>query len=193
MIQLPFNPWHLLPALLYAETHFRFRFIPSLLFKREPEIIFDAPHRVERGTAIPLLLLVKDARRFPVTLRSVIVRIASDRRSEEVELFRGEIPLGEKLWWRIFELRTQNEVGWHSLNARITIEVNGSLHTYANDNHRTSSKKPLRVYVSATELPTFPNLVWGEAHAHSEYTDDQVEFGSPLEPTVQLEIGRAHV
>jgi hypothetical protein len=29
-------------------------------------------------------------------------------------------------------------------------------------------------------------LAWGEAHSHSQYTDDQVEFGSPLQPTIQL-------
>jgi len=32
---------------LYPETHFRFfKFFPSLLFKKTPEIVFDAPRRI---------------------------------------------------------------------------------------------------------------------------------------------------
>jgi len=50
-----------LPLFLYAETHYRFPYFFSLLRKNEPEIIADAPHRIEPGSPLPILILIKDA------------------------------------------------------------------------------------------------------------------------------------
>ena len=54
---------------LYAETHYRV--IPGIwsrLFRREPEIITDTVWRLDFGHKLPVLLLVKDAHLFPVTI-----------------------------------------------------------------------------------------------------------------------------
>jgi hypothetical protein len=64
---------------LYAETHYHFRFAPSLLYRRRPEIIADAPHRLEPGKALPVLLIIKDAHRFPVALQQVRAEISCRR------------------------------------------------------------------------------------------------------------------
>lgn len=32
-------------------------------------------------------------------------------------------------------------------------------------------------------LPTLPGLYWGDLHTHSNYTEDQIEFGAPLPET----------
>ncbi|MDL1878587.1 hypothetical protein FBQ85_26005, partial [Cytophagia bacterium CHB2] len=42
--------------LLYAEIHYRFKFTPSRLFQRQPEIIADAPHRLPPNTPVPILI-----------------------------------------------------------------------------------------------------------------------------------------
>ncbi len=66
---------HLLPLILYAETHYKFKGIYSRLFQTEPEIVADAPFRVEPGRPIPILVLVKDAHRFPIEIQKILIEI----------------------------------------------------------------------------------------------------------------------
>ncbi|MDZ7301930.1 MAG: CehA/McbA family metallohydrolase [candidate division KSB1 bacterium] len=80
LVALPFSLSHdlrllLIPFWLYAEIHYRFKFIPSRLFYRQPEIIADAPHRIDPGQPLPILLLVKDANRFPIELQGISATI----------------------------------------------------------------------------------------------------------------------
>ncbi len=64
----------------YFEMHYRFRYLPfSRYFKREPEILADAPHRLEPGRKLPLTILVKDAHRFPITLHKIGFTLIDDR------------------------------------------------------------------------------------------------------------------
>jgi len=46
--------WLLPGALAYAEMHYRWWPLPSRYFMKEPEILADAPHRVEPGRPLPL-------------------------------------------------------------------------------------------------------------------------------------------
>ena len=41
-------------ALLYAEMHYRWWPLPSRYFRKEPEILADAPRRVEPGRPLPI-------------------------------------------------------------------------------------------------------------------------------------------
>jgi hypothetical protein len=61
----------------------------------------------------------------------------------------------------------------------ITIQ-NGKTKILRNNNHRFTSKTPLKFYRSKTHLPVVNGWVYGDAHTHSEFTEDQVEFGSPI-------------
>ncbi len=67
--------WLLPGALLYAEMHYRWWPLSSRYFKKELEILADAPRRGEPGRPLPLLLLVKDAHRYPITLERVIIEV----------------------------------------------------------------------------------------------------------------------
>ena len=66
------------PVFLYAETHYRFRYFFSFLRKHEPEIIADAPHRIDPNQSLPILVLVKDAHQFPIKLNKISVVIRKD-------------------------------------------------------------------------------------------------------------------
>ncbi len=73
----------LLPGekLRYAETHFKFRLPWSLLYKPWPEIIFDAPFQFVPGVNPYLWIVVRDADRFPTTIKNaeiVLKRIADE-------------------------------------------------------------------------------------------------------------------
>ena len=71
----------LLPGekLRYAETHFKFKLPWSLLYKPWPEIIFDAPFQFVPGVSPYLWIVVRDADRFPTTIKNaeiILKRIA---------------------------------------------------------------------------------------------------------------------
>lgn len=186
MTDYSLTPW-LLPLLLYAETHYRFRYFFSYLKKPEPELIADAPHFVEPNRPVPLLVLSKDAHRYPCKLLSIRAKVSHDNKIIlDQELLSSPLTLQEHFWWRVFHLELPQIKGWVEVDVTFEIEVNGRKGSYHNDNHKTSSHQPLRVYVARKPLPRFDGLYFGDCHTHSTYTDDQVEFGSPIEASVEL-------
>lgn len=180
-------PLEFLLVALYAETHYRFRYFFSALTKREPELIADAPFRVEPGVPVPVLLLAKDADRHPLRIIRVAVRVTQNGRDIRDHIIPVRKPdLDARWWWQIANVSVEGLEGWIDLDVRFEIDVGGTHRVYHNDNHRTSSRRPLRVYVSPTPLPKLRGMHLGDIHTHSDSTDDQVEFGVPLEAAVRL-------
>ena len=175
------------PVFLYAETHYRFRYFFSLLRKREPEIIADAPHRLNPDSSLPILILVKDAHLFPAILEEIILVIRSKGSIVCIKkLLNTSIEINQKTWWRVFEISVKGLTEAIECDVIFEVNVKNRKRIYHNDNHRTSSHRPLNVFLSSTPLPKFENLFFGECHSHSNYTDDQVEFGSPIGASVHL-------
>jgi hypothetical protein len=175
------DSFFLLPIVLYAETHYRFPFFFSLLRKNEPEVIADAPHRLEPGARLPVLILVKDAHLFPCTLGQINSVIRKDGEVLQQRLHLAQqLQLNQKYHCFTLELDVNEIRGWIDVDIRFSLIVQGIEKHYSNDNHRFSSHKPLRVYLAEDPLPRFADLYLGDPHVHSTYTEDQVEFGSPL-------------
>ncbi|MCI0697973.1 CehA/McbA family metallohydrolase [candidate division KSB1 bacterium] len=192
---IAFLPFSFIPLWLYAEIHYRFKFIPSRLFYRQPEIIADAPHRIEPGKPLPILLLVKDANRFPIELQCVTASVQCDAKPTNITLHASRFTLHESpefinspLWWRIFPIDIPTE--WRGQLARVNIEIiyrcGGRQLRCVNDNHVGTSHAPQRIYFANDSLPTLPNFWHGELHCHTDATSDQVEFGAPVEAIVKL-------
>lgn len=181
-------PELLLPFILYAETHYKFKGIYSRLFQKEPEIIADVPHRVEPGQPIPVLILVKDAHRFPVEIVDILIEIKQNNSLILKKKFPLNIKIYEDRYWhRIFYLdRPTGVSGEVTIDVQIIIKTNGKIKKYHNDNYRISSHHPLKVYLARDPLPRFDNWYFGDFHYHSNYTEDQVEFGAPLAATVEM-------
>lgn len=192
---MAFLPFSFIPLWLYAEIHYRFKFIPSRLFYRQPEIIADAPHRIEPGQPLPILLLMKDANRFPVELQAVTASVQFDIKPTNITLHALRFTLHESpetinspLWWRLFPIDISAE--WRGRLAKVNIEITyrcgGRQFRCHNDNHVGTSHAPLRVYCADEPLPSLPNFWHGELHCHTDATSDQVEFGAPVEAMVEL-------
>jgi hypothetical protein len=187
LTQLPSFIWYLFPIFLYAETHYRFRYFLSFLRKREPEIIADAPHRLESNSSLPILVLVKDAHIFPTKFSGITITIRSKGLLVlEKKLLNSAIEINQKLWWQVFDIPIMGLTGDVECDVAFELNYNNQKRFYHNDNHRTSSHRPLKIFISSTALPKFEHLYFGECHSHSNYTDDQVEFGSPLGASAQL-------
>ncbi len=170
------------PVVLYAETHYRFRALPSFLRKPEPEVVIDAPFRIEPGASLPVLILVKDADRYPSRLLRVTATLSlrgGMRRT--LELLAEPWSCEGPLQWRVVPISVEGFRGTIDCDVEFELEAAGRRTIYRNDNHRTTSHAPLTVLVAEEPLPVLPNLHLGEPHAHSSYTSDQVEFGVPLD------------
>ncbi|NOZ57489.1 MAG: hypothetical protein GXO73_11965, partial [Calditrichaeota bacterium] len=170
-----------IPTLGYAETHYQMGFVPNLLKKSEPEIIFDVPHRVSPGNSLPVLLLIKDAHRHPVTALQVTVELRlpgkpAVRRSFDL----GGEAIGAPWWWKVFALDLPD-----GFTGNATVSVEGRFRQgereflVAADNHRKTSHEPFAVHLAEEPLPYPEGWLAGDLHTHSHLTADQVEFGVP--------------
>ncbi len=179
---LPDFPTGFLPlAALYPEIHYRFRALPlSRYFRRQPEIVADVPRRLDPGEALPVLLIVKDADRFPVTLVNAQVEaVANDRHISRTIQFDRE--LVKQRWWHwILWINLPDEAPcrWE-VNVIWTVEIKGKIATITNDNYAVTSRL-LTVNQPGERIPREDGWILGDLHVHTAFTEDQVEFGAPL-------------
>ena len=182
------NLYILLPFLLYAETHYSFKGIYSSLKKKEPEAIADIPHRIEPGYKIPILLLLKDCHLFPAKINKVIVEIKKDGQTELNKTFQINTEIIKTKYHSIIiDIEKPTHLfGKVQIDVAFELVIGEKIITYKNDNYRISSHAPFDVYLADQSLPQTPNWPFGDIHCHSSYTEDQAEFGAPLEPSLKL-------
>lgn len=169
---------------LYAESHFRFWIPFSRYFKKEPELIFDTPWRLDPEQDLTIFLVVKDAHEYPVTLQTV-----------EIDVFQNGEKLSSRKWSlgeSVSDRQTDFEFSFPSqafpqgeleLLPRLTYEVAGKQRGMMVDNYTQTKKAPLRVSVSGEKLPGMEGWVSGDTHLHTSLTTDQIEFGASLGQT----------
>lgn len=185
-----FSPWLLslwlaLTAVAYAEIHYRVKGIPSYLYKAEPEIVFDLPYRGQAGQPIPLFLFIKDADRFPATLERLKISIAAS----PAAVTHLESELEQRIEAKFFSWTFQvparhfSQPGNYRVLAELSYRVNNRPRRLRQDNYRSIPRKAFSINISADPLPALPGWHWGDLHLHSNFTDDQVEFGAPVRET----------
>ncbi|MDA0987346.1 MAG: hypothetical protein O3A55_07100 [Bacteroidetes bacterium] len=178
-----------LPVFQYAEIHYRFKYFFSYLKNNQPEILFDAPHRIEPNKDLPLILFIKDAHLYPVEIISVEFIVENNKQIQHYKYFINEW-INTQFWDKIFLIKFdkvfKKSLGWFNLKAVVNYSVNGKLQKCTIDNYKTSSKNNLKVYRSKYTLPKLQNSKCGDLHTHSNYTNDQVEFGLSLKSSAIL-------
>lgn len=168
--------------LLYPEIHYRFRFFPfSRYFKKEPEIIADIPHRIDRDQRIPVFVLVKDAHLYPTSILSVRIIITKGANSDEL-IFPVQEEIRQHWWWKKWDIAVNESWIGHTVQLRIVVEYRtaGVTHTVEADNIIGTTKAPFDVYVSGDHWPQPQGWFNGDLHVHSDYTEDAIEYGAPL-------------
>jgi hypothetical protein len=174
---------HLIPLLgLYPELHYRFKAFPfSLYYRRQPELICDAPRRLEPGQPLPVLLIIKDADRFPCHLQGVNLDVKG-----QDTYYTHHINFGQefvtKRWWHHLEwidLPDESPCEWE-IRPSWRVQIRGRFRTVKTDNLPGLSHDPLRIRQSGYPLPREDGWTFGDLHAHTAYTEDQIEFGAPL-------------
>ncbi|MBN2461111.1 MAG: CehA/McbA family metallohydrolase [Candidatus Cloacimonetes bacterium] len=181
---IPIFPW----LFSYAEIHYRFHLLVPLYYRRLPEIISDAPLRItcKRGQ-LPVLLIVKDAHLFPVSIDGIRVEISAGNERRMHSFSIGE-QIAVPYWARSFECPVQEFKPDSELNLTVLIEYTARNRKYMsiNDNYPGIKPEPYRCFYASAGLPYPPGWFAGEPHYHSNFTSDQVEFGADIANTVKL-------
>jgi len=176
-------PSHFLPlAALYPEIHYRLKFFPfSRYFRREPEIIIDAPHRLEPGERLPLLIIVKDADRYPVNLIELKIEAKTKDYSVDWIAHFPEDTIKHHWWYHIeqVDLPDCSPCQW-LVSAELIYEIQGHRRQLEIDNISGLSHAPLAVFQARDSLPRRDGWIYGDFHVHTHFTEDQVEFGGLL-------------
>jgi hypothetical protein len=176
----------------YAETHYRFRAVPvSRYYRRQPEIIADLPRRVEPGYDIPVLIIVKDAHRFPVKIQTVKIQWCdSGIPAKEIAV---EKYIDSPYWSQLLTIAADPlPKRIHELDVIIRVSQHGSEFLVTNHNYIGVPKLPFEVNISQYPIPKLLGWALGDLHVHTRYTDDQVEFGAPLDVTAAIAQAMGH-
>ncbi len=180
--------WFLAPIFLYAEIHHRIAGIFSRYFRREPEIIADAPHRLEPGKKLPVFLCIKDAHRFPVELLRIRVQLAEN--GKQALLLDKDFcaaPINDSLWTELFYCTIPSEFsGLVNINVLVDYTIRGKMKSCINDNYALTSHAPFEVFLDPHPRPRGAGWRFGDMHTHSHLTSDQVEFGAPFDVTAAM-------
>jgi len=168
----------------YAEIHYRFRFFFSLLKHSEPELIFDAPYRAEIGNPTPLFLIINDSLTYPIKTEKVFVSCIHESGKEEHFSFDFKKEFSTDYSDSLFHLNL-NLVGKWKITPSLIFSQNENKKQITVDNYKTTSKKPLEIYLSESKFPKYENQFSGDLHHHTRFTFDQVEFGAGLQITKQ--------
>jgi len=165
---------------LYAEIHSNLPFIPNILNNKIPEIIADAPIRINKNCKLPVLILVKDADKYPFELLEINAEITKNGSlSEKLNFFKGREKVVQKVWYELFYIDTEIK-GKIYLDVLFKIRIKNKTIEFKNNSYRFSKKKSLEIYISENDLPDSKRIIYGDIHTHSIYTDDVSEFGAPL-------------
>jgi hypothetical protein len=172
----------------YAEIHYTF-FGYSLLQRNHPEVIMDAPWRVNAGEPIPVVCIIKDADRHPIALERITAKYRLNRgnwQSEEIKLEKQPLLIKEHLWYNLSHIKPFEETGNLEIILEAEYSINGKKRKVLIDNLTGLSHTPLNTLISSSELPSIDGWHCGDSHYHSDMTQDQVEFGAPVELAVVM-------
>jgi len=169
---------------LYAETHFRFRIPFSRYFKKEPELIFDTPWRLEPGQNLCVFLVVKDAHLYPVQLNSVEIDVFQNNQKccTQKWILNKDVQ-GRQVDFEFLFSDCELPSGEIEIFPRLTYSLAGKQLEMLIDNYSQTHKNPLRVTVAREVLPKIDGWQIGDTHLHTSLTNDQIEFGASLKQT----------
>ena len=157
----------ILNILLYAELHYKFKWIGSRYFQNEPEILADLPFRIEPEKKIPILLLIKDSNRFPIVLNSVLINIYQLNNKIYSESYTYNKSISQKWWNKTIFIDTKGIEGNIDIHVEFDYLINGLQKQCITHNYPQSKIDQLNTYISNYKYPNDQNTYYGDLHYHT--------------------------
>ena len=186
--------------LRYAETHFKFKLPWSLLYKPWPEIIFDAPFQFVPGVEPYLWIVVRDADRFPATIKSaeIVLKARTQNAQQDALLLQNaqqtqDVPQPDIIICKELNIEVREQMrfiplalgkipaGSYDAHCKLTVEREGKSQTFERWNLPRLKPIPLRFKVLIEKPPIATGYAAGEMHCHTHYSADHVEYGATPE------------
>jgi len=169
---------------LYTEIHYRFPFIFSRYFLKEPEILADIPYRINPNLKIPIMILIKDADKYPITLNNIKILLYQNSKIISTNTNSLDEKINQYWWHKTIFTNSDNTNGHVSIQVEINYTINNQSKTILNHNIKLLKPIPFQVFIAEHKLPGHDLAQYGDIHYHSNLTDDMVEFGAPVKPTL---------
>lgn len=163
----------------YDELHLK----PAFAVVRDPEVLADTVIRTKNTKEFPLLLLVRHSDKFPVILKSVHIEVKT---AEGDSLYDGvvekDLKLKTSLWHENATVTLDREfTGDAEVNVTFNLKTKHGEVKVVNNNTKETIDKTLRIRMGAGKLPGAEGWYYGDTHFHTIYSDNQVEFGAPID------------
>ncbi len=178
----------LVPFACYAEIHHKRGMVPNFLWQHEPEIIADFPRRVDPEVKkIPFVIIVKDADKYPVVLKSVVIKFLFPQEKAIIPVFDGEEVITDRMWTKLLHVsRIWPYTGDVPTIVEITYYCNKKQRIVENHNYKSIRSRLWYLHFALEARPALEGWYGGDIHWHSSYTDDDIEFGLPLPQAKEL-------
>jgi hypothetical protein len=152
-----------------------------------PEVVFDTPRRVGPGHDLPVVLIVNDINRFPMSIDNIdIVCTRKPQRPklyhfDNVQNYAIKHPFSFRQAVFVFTIpRKEMENGTYFINCIAHIKIGSRKNVVINDNFPGTSMLPYSCILSDAYLPANEFVSYGDMHVHSQYSQSHVEFGPPV-------------
>jgi len=139
-------------------------------YSQIPIFIIDAPHRVEPGKEIPVMVFVHNTWR-PFKLQSI--DIIDDKTGNDVasRSYDRDIAFNE-LWHDVFEVERDLFTSGNTVSIKARFRIEWAVDQVVG---------PVDVSVGSQNLPKWDQWYAGDAHVHSSMTNNVAEFGAPVD------------
>lgn len=169
----------------YTDLHIQKNMYP----KKEPDVVADIVTRTSKPGPFPILLIIHHSNIFPVELKNVTITTSfGGNRASAVKTVDYGIRLKQLSW---YDIQYADVPADFSGPVTVNVEFNmktrsGADLTVRNNNLRNLKHTPIPVYIGAPPLPKGEGWFYGDTHTHTLYTENEVEFGSPLPATAAM-------
>jgi hypothetical protein len=170
----------LIPVLSYASTFYKFRYFYSFLKQKHPQVVTDVPHRINKRDLLPVLIIFKNGDHYPCNFISLEIFI--DKEPIFLKEINQQIDKDYQDFIEQIDI-SSFESGFHQIDVKISYQLKNRIYHFYNDNYKNTSRQAFKSYFAEDDLPKLNGFISGDMHNHSNFTNDQIEFGASLQST----------
>ena len=162
----------------YDELH-----VNAMLTANEPDVVADTITRTTQTGRLPILLILRHTDAYPTILKRVRITFEVEGNETPTEMVVDYNLKLKRPWWHdVVYAEVWNNQFKHRIiiNVYFELQIKGKDKIIVNNNLRDYKGNPLEVKMGVPYLPRFKGWQYGDAHFHTLFSDNAVEFGAPV-------------
>lgn len=149
----------------------------SLLYRKRPEIIVDVPSQINANQSPEFWIVVRDADRFPLKIKSIELSIKNQENKTTVIKQELNISADLAFGFYSFVIKPLPPGEYEIIPSIETVQKNRT-QKWVRSNYPFLKPLPLKIQVLKEPYFIPSGFVAGEMHCHTHYSSDHVEFGA---------------